>query len=77
MYIYLADYEDGTEKKAFSSLKKACEWSKAKLQEARKFCEETDETSIIRTEWGMYLKITTQDGEVSAVTIEITKMVVE
>lgn len=77
MNIYLADFEDGTEKKAFSSLKKACEWAKARLEKARATCEKTDETHIIRAEWGMYLQIRKQDGQMVAFTIEITKMKVE
>lgn len=78
MYIYLADFEDGYEKKAFSSLKKACEWAKAKLQKTREnSCDETDESHIIRTEWGMTLQIKNQDGQITAFTVEITKMKVE
>ena len=78
MNIYLVDFEDGYEKKVFSSLKKACEWAKARLQKAREeYCEETDESHIIRTEWGMTLQVKKQDGQVVAFTVEITKMKVE
>lgn len=77
MNIYLADYEDGMEKKAFSSLKKACEWAKAMLEEARQTCKDGDESHIIRTQRGMYLQIRKVDGRMVAFEVKITKMKVE
>lgn len=77
MNIYLADYEDGMEKKAFSSLKKACEWAKKLLEEARQTCKDEDESHIVRTQCGMYLQIRKADGRMVEFEVKITKMKVE